>query len=203
MEKFIKPSRNYQSRIYTMRFDMDGENDVVGYAAVFDKWSRDLGGFKEIIKPGAFRDVLQDDVVALFNHRADNVLGRASSGTVEIWEDDEGLGYRIKLPNTQLGRDMRELISRGDIKESSFGFDLMADDSQWDFADDGSVTHTISRIARLWDVSPVTWAAYPDTGVSVERMQRALEAREAIKEEAMNNEFAYRQRQIHILSLTT
>lgn len=186
-----------------MRFDMDGENDVVGYAAVFDKWSRDLGGFKEIIKPGAFRDVLQDDVVALFNHRADNVLGRASSGTVEIWEDDEGLGYRIKLPNTQLGRDMRELISRGDIKESSFGFDLMADDSQWDFADDGSVTHTISRIARLWDVSPVTWAAYPDTGVSVERMQRALEAREAIKEEAMNNEFAYRQRQIHILSLTT
>lgn len=207
MEKFTKPSKTYESRVYAMRFDMEGDSSVVGYAAVFNKWSRDLGGFKEIIQPNAFKDVLKDDVVALFNHRIDNILGRTSSGTVEIWQDDEGLGYRVKLPNTQLGKDIRELIERGDITESSLGFSLDPGDSSWNFSGD-IPTHTIKRVSRLWDVSPVTWAAYPDTSVSAEVMQRLL--RESDEQERMMAQQAraraeqeYRERKLYILSITT
>lgn len=179
MEKFIKPSENYESRIYDARFSVEEESgDVVGYAAVFNKFSRDLGGFIEIIERGAFSDVLGDDVVALFNHSPDNILGRTTSGTVEIWQDDEGLGYRIKLPDTSLGNDMKKLIARGDITTSSFGFDLSRDGSQWEQDEDGRAVHRIKKVSRLWDVSPVTWAAYPDTSVSTAGYKRFLANRE-------------------------
>ena len=57
---------------------------LVGLAAVFDKPSQDLGGFVEVIKPGAFRHALQnaEHVRALYNHNDDHVLGRVGSGTL-------------------------------------------------------------------------------------------------------------------------
>ena len=198
----IKPSKDYASRVFNARFQVDESGDIVGYAAVFNKWSRDLGGFKEIIEPGAFRDVLNDDVMALFNHDPLQVLGRTKSGTVEVWQDDEGLGYRIKLPDTQLGRDLKELIARGDIDTSSFGFDLREGDSTFERNEDGNAIHTIHRVNRLWDVSPVTWPAYPDTSVTQSSYKRFMDQEgEEFQEkiEAMEGRRASRERHLALI----
>ena len=85
--------RIYDFSTAELRQDTNNSNVSVieGYAAVFDTFSRDLGGFKEIIRRGAFDNVLNDDVRALFNHDANFVLGRTTSGTLTLKVDDTGL----------------------------------------------------------------------------------------------------------------
>ena len=53
-----------------LRADDDKAPVIVGYAAMFDKLSSDLGGFREKIQPGAFARTLKDgaDVRALVDH---------------------------------------------------------------------------------------------------------------------------------------
>lgn len=148
---------------------------IVGHGAVFNKRSEMIMGmFKEEIAPGAFDDVLGDDVRALFNHDANFVLGRTRSQTLELSVDAEGLRYEITPPDTQSVRDLvLAPLSRGDITGSSFAFRVAPDGDEWREEDDGLIVRTITRFSRLLDVSPVTYPAYPDAGAAA----RSLEAR--------------------------
>lgn len=139
-----------------------GGNAIEGYAAVFNSQSEDLGGFRESIRPGAFSRAIREkqDVRCLFNHNSDTILGRTRSGTLRLLEDSTGLQFNCDLPDTQAGRDVREMIRRGDINQCSFGF--VAQDDTW--SRDGKTRELVD--VDLFDVSPVTYAAYPQTSVS-------------------------------------
>ncbi|MFD9904783.1 HK97 family phage prohead protease [Streptomyces sp. NPDC059063] len=102
----------------------DGDSLTMrGYAYRFNELSLNLGGFRERIVPGAGADSLRaNDVVATFNHDNNNALGRMSAGTLRTGEDAEGGWYEIDLPNTTVGRDLAELLKRGDVRGSSFTF---------------------------------------------------------------------------------
>jgi uncharacterized protein len=143
----------------TVEVRAEGEQSVaVGYAARFDALSQNLGGFVERIDPKAFNQtVTQADVRALFNHDANYVLGRSSSGTLRMDVDDEGLRYEIDLPPTAAGRDLAVLLKRGDISGSSFGFRVL--DDEWGETEDGYPLRTLKAVA-LRDVGPVTFPAY-------------------------------------------
>lgn len=145
--------------------DEDGMK-IAGYSAVFDKWSEDLGWFREKIAPGAFSSAIKrSDPVALFNHDANMVLGRASSGTLRLHEDENGLYMEVDLPDTQYARDLYALIDRGDIKSQSFGFTVAG--QEWRYGKNGEPDErTITEIGELFDVSVVTYPAYPDTSVA-------------------------------------
>lgn len=146
--------------LYGVR-SVDVENRTIeGYAAVFNQWSEDLGGFREMILPGAFSNVLNDDVRALINHDANLVLGRTRSGTLVLTEDEVGLRIKITLPNTQYARDLVEAMQRGDVDQMSFGFAVETD--RW-YEQDGQMKREIVKVARLYDVSVVTFPAYPQT----------------------------------------
>ena len=141
-----------------------------GHAAVFNRLSHNLGGFREKIAPGAFDKVMDNDVRAVFNHDINMVLGRSSAGTLRLSTDDEGLAYEIDLPNTSYARDLHESVKRGDIKENSFKFSVMRD--SWAYDDEtGGEIRTIEEVARLMDVGPVAFPAYPDATIA----QRSLE----------------------------
>jgi HK97 family phage prohead protease len=152
---------------------------ISGYAAVFNKLSDDLGGFREKIKPGAFKKALKNsDVRALFNHDSNYVLGRQSNGTLSLKEDKNGLWMEVDPPDTQIIRDLvLSPIKRGDVKEQSFAF--MVEKDEWDNIDgekkDKPITRTILEINELFDVSPVTYPAYPDTSVALRSMEKAKE----------------------------
>jgi HK97 family phage prohead protease len=147
-----------------------GPGTVVGYAAVFDKMSQDLGYFVERIQRGAFAGCLAQDVRALKNHDSNYLLGRNKSGTLRMGEDELGLRVEIDLPDTQVGRDTAEEIARGDMDGMSFSF--VADVDQWDYS--GTVpVRTLVKVRDLYDVGPVVYPAYTDTSAAMRSLEAA------------------------------
>ena len=163
-----------------VRVDDGGSSPkIVGHAAVFDQLSEPLGffGFRERIKPGAFKQTIEeDDIRALWNHNPDWVLGRNRAGTLRLWEDDRGLAVEIIPPDTQWARDLLTSIRRGDVNQMSFGFQVV--DEFWAM-ENGESVRTLQRV-RLFDVSVVTFPAYPQTDAavraSIERLAASIEA---------------------------
>jgi uncharacterized protein len=157
--------REYRTYDFELRKAEDDKPKIEGYSAVFDQLSDDLGGFREKIAKGAFaKSITEDDVRALFNHDSNYVLGRNKNGTLKLVEDDHGLKVEIEPPDTQFANDLLKQIERGDINQMSFGFVTRAD--EWDDKDKEIPIRTLKDV-ELWDVSPVTFPAYPQTSVSV------------------------------------
>lgn len=135
-----------------------------GYAAVFDSWSDDLGGFREQIKRGAFKDVLNDDVVMLWNHDMDQPLARGENLT--LTEDPTGLKVEARIrADLSYGGDLRINLEEGTVSQMSFAFS--GTDEEWVETEDGFLERTIKRFKRLFDVSPVTVPAYPATSAGL------------------------------------
>lgn len=152
--------------------DGDGPGNMSGYAAKFNKWSVDLGGFVERIKIGAFKDAIKDaDVRSLKNHNVNLLLGRTTAGTLELEENKTGLRFKNPLPDTTTGRDTAEEIRRGDLSGCSFSFTVAEDGDEW-MEKDGIIKRTIHKFLRIFDVGPVTFPAYPDTTVAVRSLEQ-------------------------------
>lgn len=149
--------------------DDSGKKMIRGYAAVYNKESEVLWYFREVIKPGAFRNALaKSDVRALFNHDSNLPLGRyiagRSNNTLRLQEDATGLYYEIDPPDTSVGRDLMVSIDRGDITGSSFAFRVLTDN--WRTVN-GEQLREIEEFDEIFDVSPVTYPAYPDSSVGL------------------------------------
>lgn len=169
-----------------------GQRVLAGHAAVFNSASEDLGGFREIVAPGAFAQTLaEDDIRALFNHDPNLIIGRNRASTLRLSEDTRGLAYEIDLPDTQLARDLAVSIERGDISGNSFGFQTIED--RWAQSEAGTI-RTLIRV-RLFDVSPVVYPAYPQTDVAI----RSLEAWRSAQSPAVSTEDLERRREHFLL----
>lgn len=166
----------------------DAGATISGYAAVFNKETIIGGGtwgFREQLAPGAFDTAIKDDDVrALFNHDPNYLLGRTESGTLRLSVDKKGLKYDVDLPDTAQARDVRTLIQRGDVSGSSFGFTVDEDD--WDETEvkKGKLPLRTIRKVSLWDVSPVTYPAYPQTSVSARSKAEASAETEKARSKA-------------------
>ncbi len=181
--------------------ERSGSNPKIrGRAIVYNSPSRDLGGFREVIEPGAFDHIIARqrpaaDVVALFNHDASALLARTSAGTLKLWSDDRGVMYEIDpLPKTQLAQDLVEHIRLRNVSGSSFAFTVAADGERYETDEDGNTTRYISRASGLFDVSPVTQPAYESSAVSVRSFEEYRAARQAPAAPAISAEAAARLR---------
>jgi len=154
--------------IEEIKAELETDNMIVeGYAL---KWGQDSNPiytadsyFYENFAEGAFSETLQnDEQLVLYGHEMNNVLGRTSSGTAELKADDIGLYLTVDLPNTTLGRDVFQLVKRGDIAGMSVGF--IAEDDDWEQVD-GVIKRTINK-AKLVEVSLVPLPAYDSSEVS-------------------------------------
>jgi HK97 family phage prohead protease len=156
---------------------------LVGHAAVFDTLSLEMWGMREKIAPGAFTETLgKDDIRALWNHDTTSVLGRKQAGTLSLIEDETGLAVRIDVPDTQVGRDAVVSIERGDVSQMSFGFRVLGD--SWTTDDESDMLIRTVEKVQLYEVSPVTFPAYPATDIDVRDFEGALESLKRAKEAA-------------------
>ena len=155
-----------------------------GYAAVFRSYSQNLGGFVEIIEPDAFNSVLQDDTLALYNHDSGYVLGSRENGTLQLNADNVGLRYDISLNLADPQHvSLAEKVKRGDVRGSSFAFMMPPDGSgeSWGLTAEGFPLRSLTKVAWLGDVGPVSRPAYKatsDAGLSA--ALRSLSASTAV-----------------------
>lgn len=153
-------------------------------------------GFYEKIAPGAFDEILQDDIRCLFNHDSNLILSRTKSKTLEVFVNEDGdLAYRSVIPNRTFAQDLKDALEAGDVDGSSFAFTVA--ESNWRWADENDDIdldeRTITKFGRILDVSPVTYPAYDTTSsnVSARSVELWEEERKAHKKEnsKINTEF--------------
>ena len=172
-----------------VRSAVDGRpsRTIGGYAAVFNRYSEDLGGFREKIDPAFFTKSRADGypgVVCRFNHQDNFLLGTIHSGTLRLQVDDEGLFYEVDLPECR--NDVLEMTQRRDLAHSSFAFQCY--DDEWSAGDGGYPMRMLLK-GRLIDVAPVTVPAYPDATVGLRSLAKFVDAPiEDVKEKAAENE---------------
>ena len=145
---------------------------VEGYAAVFDQrtmiWESDYSGWEyyEEIDPGAFNGADMSDVILRYNHSdSAMILARTKNGTLRLSVDDVGLKISADIAPTTGGKDIYQLIKRGDINQMSFAFIVKADQT----TRDDKLKEEIRRITAfetIVDVSPVDFPAYDGTSIS-------------------------------------
>ena len=162
----MKNDREYRSM--ELRVNQEEETpsyEVKGYASTFEPYlmftDEDGVEYFEQIDPHAFDDADMSDVVFRIDHEG-AVYARTSAGTVELWTDEHGLGNRADLSKTQKARDLYEDIKVGNYPKMSFAFTVAED-----HYDRATHTRVVDRIAKVFDVSPVSFPANPTTELNV------------------------------------
>lgn len=172
-------------RNYSTSLKSDDGRFVEGYGSVFNSRSHDLGGFHEIISPGAFDGVIEkSNVKCYLDHDSSRgILARCKNGqgSLKLEIDERGLKYSFEAPHTVLGDEVVEGLKRGDYDESSFAFTVESE--SWTKEEDGTYLRTINKIKRLYDVSIVADGAYGDTTVALRSLDEFKEKEKEKPEE--------------------
>src|SRR5215212_1160062 len=171
--------RRYTPVPVEARGSSDKAPKIGGYASVFNRQSQNLGGFVEVVSPGFFNDSRMrgwPDVMARYNHDDNMLLGTTGGGTLSLSIDESGLMYDVIVP--QARADVYELVSRSDIRKSSFAFRALEDD--WTMTEQNYPLRTLMT-GQLVDVAPVNSPAYVDTTASKRSKFVVEEARGALE----------------------
>lgn len=177
--------RNFELR------SVDSESrTIIGQAIVFDSWSRNLGGFHEIIRSSAVTQELVDnsDVIMNINHDDNQMVARwnQGKGTLRLELREDGLWFSFEAPETERGNELLWNIRNGNLFECSFAFSLPDNDTcqRW-YRENGELKREITEIGGLYDTSIVVTAAYGSTSVSareeidIDYINRCLDSEEA------------------------
>ena len=197
------PSKEREYRnmdLRALKVEEDKAYYVEGYASTFEPYvlfSRDGVDYSERIEPTAFDDADLSDVVFRVDHEGP-VYARTSAGTVELWHDEHGLGQKTNLGMTQRARELFADIEAGNYPKMSFAFSV-ADGG--DSYDRKTHTRTISKIAKVYDISPVSFPANPGTELSVSTRDYFNGVIEAEKAERLERE--ERERRIKRIKILT
>ena len=194
----MNPEREYRAMdVQVLLSEVPDEKSykVEGYASTFEPYTLftvDGVEIKERIEPTAFDEADLTDVVFRIDH-AGRVYARSSAGTVETWHDDHGLGVRADLSKTKTARELFDDIEAGNYPKMSFAFTVAEDGDSFDRE---THTRTISRIAKVFDVSPVSFPANPGTQLSVSTRSFFDGVIEAERAERLEAEKRERQKQL-------
>lgn len=198
----MKTDREYRSMELRIMPDEEEEKNyrVEGYASTFDSYvllTVDGVDYSERIDPTAFDEADMTDVVFRVDHEGP-VYARTSAGSVTLAVDEHGLHNVTDLSRTARSRELYEEIAAGNYPKMSFAFTVADDGDEYD-----KKTHTriIHRVAKVFDISPVSFPANPNTQLSVSTRDYFDGVIEAEKAERLEAEKRERQKQrIRILT---
>jgi len=163
--------------------DMKGRWTMRGHAAVFNRLSHDLGGFRAKIHPGFFTRVLDGNPDVHLNREHDMrmLLARTRNGSLELREDPYGLHVWSRFAQTPLADETATLMDGGYLDQMSFACDI--DSAEWVEDTDGNITWNLVECGGLYDVTVCAQGAFPQTDsslvASVKDAQAAFTAAQA------------------------
>lgn len=158
-----------------LRAEGDTPKTITGYGAVFynsaepgteyQLWSN----YYERIMPGAFdRAIREDDVRSMFNHDANQLLGRrafAETDTLKLSVDATGLRYEVQVdPNDPTHQNLLPKLRSGKVDGASFMFEVLSETWRKEKRGTGDQEREVNILeineVRLWEVGPVVFPAY-------------------------------------------
>ena len=193
--------RNLDAKFELRAADGQKPGRVSGYAAVFDKLSEDMGGYRERMAPYAFDGITNGaDIRVFWDHDTSQPLGRTRAGTARIAPDTQGLHFEVDFPDTVYARDLWTSIERGDVSGASIGFFI--GDEAWSNDEAGNPVRTITRVSQLVEASIVSIPAYPDTGIATDVRTWSPEAVKRVGEAMLGlAHTAKRNRMMHLMKI--
>jgi HK97 family phage prohead protease len=172
----VAAERRYTMLPVEMRAAGDAPR-IGGYAAVFNKFSRNLGGFVEVTTPSFFNKSRGDgwpEVRARYDHKDEFLLGTTAAGTLSLRVDGVGLDYDVVPPHSRA--DVVELVERGDVRKSSFAFRCLNGGDDWGLSEQGYPLRSLVS-GQLIDVAPLGMQeAYVDTSASMRSLAERFDA---------------------------
>jgi len=190
LEQKISQGREYRnlSVPLNVRKKEDGTDDdefvVEGYATTFNEkyllfeyksnWDKKIYRFFEVVDSKAFNSCDMGDVIMQYNHEG-RVYARTRNKTLDITPDEHGLKVRANLSGTELGKQLFEEIKGGYTDKMSFGFTIEEEKRDSHEEDDVvTITRTITKIGKLYDVSAVSIPANDATEISARSFQEGF-----------------------------
>jgi HK97 family phage prohead protease len=154
-----------------VRMDKSGDPDAKGqwtfrgHAAVFNRKSHDLGGFRTVIAPGFFTKILDTSPDVHLNREHDMrlLLARtlSSKSKLELREDPYGLHAYARFVKTALAEETAALMDAGVLDQMSFACDIALD--RWEEDEGGEITRYLLDCGGLYDVAICAQGAFPQT----------------------------------------
>ena len=183
----MKNEREYRNMAFEVREDGNEPSFLVeGYASTFEPYKLieiDGEDYNERIEPNAFDDADMTDVVYRVDHHG-KVYARSSAGTIKLDIDEHGLHHETDLSRTKSGQEHFEDIVAGNYPQMSFAFTVAEDHYDAD-----TRTRVIDRIAKVYDISAVSFPANPTTELHVrDYFNGAIEAEKAAEAERLKAE---------------
>jgi HK97 family phage prohead protease len=179
----LSAGREYRlMQSFSVRSNSDNDSGMIadGYATTFNQpyLLYDFGDYKvyEQIDSRAFDDCDMSDVIMQYDHRG-RVFARTSNKTLELNPDNIGLYFRADLSGTTIGNQLYEEIKGGYTTKMSFGF--VVGEQKSEYVEDKehntvTVTRTITKIRKLYDVSAVSIPANDATQISARSISDGL-----------------------------
>lgn len=129
---------------------------ITGLAVPYNALSEDLGGFREVFKPGAFTESIGDesrDIRIDVEHERTQLLARRIKGAVDVSENKRGVKVAFDIPDTTLGRDTLANVRNGNFDAMSIAFSNPVD--TWKGKD------TFTREITQADLHAITLTSFP------------------------------------------
>lgn len=188
-------NENIEIRSFEVRVSgVDGDH-IEGMLVPYGVWA-DIYGFRERFERGAFAEYLAagKDVIYNYGHDRKAIMGRRSSGTLEVSDRDDGLWGRLLIPDTQLGRDMRVMIQRGDVGGHSIEFLTVSE--RWETID--RIEHRTILKAELPGVALTGTPAYKETSAAVRSLEQWREHQAEAEARARVERMKMRERELRL-----
>lgn len=187
----MEQNKTFEQRAYAfeVRAEQDAERGAMirGRPIVYQSETDIAGMFSEVIERGALDETDLKDVRFLINHDVSMIpLARSrnnnENSTMQLMPDNDGLGIRVSLDteNNTKAKSLYSAVRRGDITGMSFMFSIPKDGDTWDDIDGPYPKRHIHKIAKVLEVSAVTFPAYENTEISARDAQTLESARAAL-----------------------
>lgn len=207
IEKRIADGREYRNMELRAADDDGDEYLVEGYATTFNQpyllWAEDGYRVFEQVDRDAFAGCDMSDVIMQYNHEG-RVFARMSNGTLTCRPDDHGLLTRALLGGTEIGRQLYDEIKGGYTDQMSFGFTVAEDEREIvedEETKEVTITRTIKRIKKLYDVSAVSIPANPATSIAARTYGEGVIAEAKAERQRAEEEVIAKRKLIALINL--
>lgn len=183
-------SSEIRSWLVPASVEADGKT-IVGCAIKYDSLSRDLGGFREIIKPGAATEALRGRVVALIEHQLPEVLANSVDGQLTFESRSDGEYFRLTLPDTTTAKDLAAKMKHNpSVYGASFRMPKGSVIDKWYKSAKDGVIRIIEKIKEIPEISITAFPAYEATTA---QLRSGIDLDKVTFEPAISPELAYLQ----------